>query len=1089
MQNDSQQDLANNLNKKSPEQCNKKFCTRSLRDPSSKMSLLEKYRGKTRQSQLLNEILRKYIKDGLKNEIKREMKSNESIYEIEEHETCTIDEIQQIVTFSPQNSYPGKNLNMEKNQNQTNSQTKNISSDAFLSRTSTAKIENKEFDKPPEQYKVPLVTERILDEQPKISKKDENSLRMHPEQLEEKIEKLLKERSQEQDNIFTSSSENTITRLAIESDQTSQIQSKQRGKHENYKPENETKNHSKEFIEEFSNGKSKSLRNEPHKTQSKNQHDLFRTKSQESHEKISNQKISNEKNVTPSEKPQKMIQTQAPEPNKTISQKSTESLKNLQLQMFNDPNPTFIQKNSNSTEYEAREFCVEAQFMVNSDSSQYPQNILGHQTLSSFHPNERALMPPNHSTHKEKDNIPLKVNLQQVDVGILDRHSILNHETSNESLRTHASPIHVLNSQKSENSFSDDSNLEPSNCSSYASFAIKEPERPVLSLIRAKINDEIEKETCNKFDLDLVDNKEISRVQSFQENINEVFSSKEQLAMSEANILEEMKRASRIEQVSGTEKDEKILIHPNRKDDPDFLYSKIKSLLNLQNELMSQNEPQIHSKMNQQYSPQIKSEENILEPIQETDLVHSTQSQSSKKEQNIDKINNFPVRMTTLYIQNPYESKPKIDNLTMLMTKQEKKEVLKEEIQEIEEVKIFNISDEQNTERCVEQVNLNEALTVISLKKQNTEDHILSSCHPSNVAVFHPTSVSSTFSNEDQTHNSIQDDINFNSNIAISQVQKEREQTKSKVQDIINDKTAIKESGHEETNVKKDQNITSHTLTSQDKSHLSAVPDQKMEQTFCDQKSIQEDYSSETIPLIQNNRSGDRAETLKVPHFDPQRRIFNLYEPYHEVFNKLYNQYHIEECTSLRVCGAANIIGKMNYKEIKNCNFLSFNWLQVSGSILNIYGPEHTFLRNEQSDFLSPTMNERFHKRINQINLANTKMYLKIYDKKFTFRNTLRMLICEKNCVLLDITDKHVSGLNKKGNFYEVEMVHRLNKDLVPGFKRQKEEMENLLVVLEEDLNLSEKESQTIYLSCESETSFMNWLSVFFMRIHGLRAH
>lgn len=1022
MQNESQQDLRNNLTKEPSKQCNTPFCNGSLRGPSSRRSLLEKYRGKTQQRRLLNEILRKYFKEGLKNEIEREVKANRSEEESDGDNICSIDEIQEIVNSSPLSTNFEKQDGSKKSHAHGHPQKK--------------QVELLESNKTTPMYQM-IVT------------KGENVKVEHHKHHKE--------------------------------DSLCQKQTERPEKEYNGPPEQQSEN------------------KESHKKQTEVQDSSPMASSQESHEILLNKQFHNFD--TP---PEKLHRSQVNEQYGTSRNNSKHALENPSNEQYfeykeelknvkHDHFDNLEQGPKPLIEFKSIEHGV---IVESADNSHKPEH------LPPFHSNERV------NNHFDKPDVFKNKNLQKTTNAVVsDEHSILDHETSNESLRTYASSMYMADSQKKTNYFWEESDLGLSHDTSYASFAIKEPERPIMCMIKAKISEELAMKSLKSHSsLDFHSKIENGYVQSVQEHIHEPDKSEEQPAPSEVDILNEMKRASRADQLCDSQKETNSLISEDGNSNSALLYSKIKNLLNQQNKFILQNKSKTGLHQGNAYSKQAVSDKQISMQLQDT------APESEYQQKSIDRINNFPVRMTKFSIRKPVEIKLYASD-PQLVVEDEKEDVLQQEIHDIEEIKIFNLSENQDVEGHVEPVDLNEALTVISLKKEQVEAPLLSSCNQSDMIAHSSTPENDMNFDKDGAQSRFPSSHSLVENIAMDQVQNDKKETDSQIQQVIDEKIDGALTGHQNQEMpetyntpqqKREERIDTPDLTQQEihdemkqnkvddsssKHEKSDVSDYKNDQTVCEQSFPQDAHSSEATPLIQNIQSGDGAEILRIHRSDPQRRIFNLYEPYQEVFNKLYNQYHIEECTSLRVCGAANIIGKMNYREVKNDSFASFNWIQVSDSTLSIYGPEHTFLRGNESDFLSPTLNERFHKRINKLNLSNTKMYLRIFDGRFTLQNTLKMFVCDKNYRLIDITDKHVSGLHGRGDFYEVEMVHRLSQDLLSSLKRQREEMEDLLVVLEEKSNDPERENQIVHLSCESETGFMNWLSVFFMRIHGLRAH
>lgn len=472
--------------------------------------------------------------------------------------------------------------------------------------------------------------------------------------------------------------------------------------------------------------------------------------------------------------------------------------------------------------------------------------------------------------------------------------------------------------------------------------------------------------------------------------------------------------------------------------DPQILYLKLKNL-------MTNNKESLLGKQMNEAAPKDKSEG------------------FRNNSQQIDSINNYPVKIQKFIVNKKPEPKKESKRISnnfndLIESKPQSPPQLP---LENHQVKVFNI---QNDELREEPVDLNDCLTVVSLKQTNQNamespqndikslpNEVTVPCNTSTTAIFHPTPNLET----------------------------------SEIFTSSNDLTEPEISEEKLVPIVVETEKSPEMFVQSENSNLpESQPPRVIEPVNIQQNIVLEDKEvNDDVHFV------DGAEILRVNYSETQRRgVFNLYEPYHEVFNKLYDQYHIEECTSLRVCGGANIIGKMNYRDVKTENLWTFNWLQVTGSFLNVYGTEHTFLRKHETDFLSPTINERFHLRIEKINLKNSKICLKVIDSSCTFQNTFKMLTCDRNTVSLDITQKHVTGLKKNGDGYEIELVHRFNSDLVDGISRVKYQMDNLLLILEEKIDDPETEDRVIYFSCESETGFLNWLTVLFMRIHGLRS-
>ncbi|KRH94247.1 hypothetical protein M153_3190002557, partial [Pseudoloma neurophilia] len=572
-------------------------------------------------------------------------------------------------------------------------------------------------------------------------------------------------------------------------------------------------------------------------------------------------------------------------------------------------------------------------------------------------------------------------------------------------------------------------------CISHASFTINDDKSDILSLVENKINDEIEKETHQAksklfhSDEKLTFSKEVNKNQAEQFSLSEI----------ESNLIVKMKKNSRTyhptqdDQLKDVRKTLIAAYGISESSNSELSYTKMRQLLNKSDGIFEISNDRVQS----------KSDENLTTSVKFTEPTRNQQKR-------VDKINKFSVKVQEFTVNLAMKPVQKTDNLTKLMIRPEPERPIQKQIEELGEVKIFNLSSSEENNSPILNVNdsiLENALTVVSLKKDHSEktEEYSSSESKLEEVVEQPQdiTVEENFILEQPVAESIEESHNNKEDV----VQKFNhdfleEQSTQVYEEILPDKSVDV--------VSQDQIVTKDHFTPRD-----FVP-------------------------------SDDTEVLKISQIETQKRVFNLYEPYHEIFSKLYDQYHIEECTSLRVCGAANIIGKMNYRDMKTGNLFSFNWLQVRNQTLNIYGIEHTYLRQNESDFLSPTLNERFHLRINKVNLKNTKMFLRVFDNRCTLSNTFKMFKCERNTTLVDITDRHIAGLKKKDDIFEVELVHRISQDLITGLKREREEMDGLAVILEETIEGSE-EKKILHLSSDSELSFMNWISVFFMRIHGLR--
>lgn len=214
---------------------------------------------------------------------------------------------------------------------------------------------------------------------------------------------------------------------------------------------------------------------------------------------------------------------------------------------------------------------------------------------------------------------------------------------------------------------------------------------------------------------------------------------------------------------------------------------------------------------------------------------------------------------------------------------------------------------------------------------------------------------------------------------------------------------------------------------------------------------------------------GSEIKYIEVP--ESAGKIFSLYEPYYEYnFNKLFDQFHIEECESLKEFGNANIIGKLSFR--KESSFYNFNWVKVSERTLFCYKSEFSYVRKSEQDFLSPNLKEKFHQIDFSINLLNTKIFLNKIEA-FKLKNTLNYMKCQNTYKMIEITNYHINDLGRvHDDLYTVQ---------ISNFSNNEQFQINSLTFVLENNDLK------YYFQTESEKCFLNWISCIYMRIHDLK--
>lgn len=213
---------------------------------------------------------------------------------------------------------------------------------------------------------------------------------------------------------------------------------------------------------------------------------------------------------------------------------------------------------------------------------------------------------------------------------------------------------------------------------------------------------------------------------------------------------------------------------------------------------------------------------------------------------------------------------------------------------------------------------------------------------------------------------------------------------------------------------------------------------------------------------------GTEIKSIEVPV--TEKKVFSLYEPYHDYnFERLFYQFHIEECESLKEFGHANIIGKMHYRS--ETNFFNFNWVKLSERKLFCYKPEFSYIRRGESDLLSPSLNEKFHALDFAVELEGAKLFL-YSAPTFTLQNAIKLFKCNKISEFMDITNFHVVNVTPKGSKYLVDIS---NDHIRKQF-------------MIKDLSFTIESSDVKYFfRVETLKAFINWLACLYMRIHNLK--
>ncbi|ELQ76847.1 hypothetical protein THOM_0171 [Trachipleistophora hominis] len=215
---------------------------------------------------------------------------------------------------------------------------------------------------------------------------------------------------------------------------------------------------------------------------------------------------------------------------------------------------------------------------------------------------------------------------------------------------------------------------------------------------------------------------------------------------------------------------------------------------------------------------------------------------------------------------------------------------------------------------------------------------------------------------------------------------------------------------------------------------------------------------------------GSEIKSIEVPV--TEKKVFSLYEPYHDYnFERLFYQFHIEECESLKEFGHANIIGKMHYRS--ETNFFNFNWAKLSERKLFCYKPEFSYIRREESDLLSPSLNEKFHALDFAVELEGAKLFL-YSAPTFTLQNAIKLIKCKNISEFMDITNFHVVNVTPKGSKYLVD----ISNDQI----RKQFMIKDLSFIVESS-------GVKYFFRVETLKAFINWLACLYMRIHNLKGY
>lgn len=282
-----------------------------------------------------------------------------------------------------------------------------------------------------------------------------------------------------------------------------------------------------------------------------------------------------------------------------------------------------------------------------------------------------------------------------------------------------------------------------------------------------------------------------------------------------------------------------------------------------------------------------------------------------------------------------------------------------------------------------------------------------------------------------------------------------------KLEEVVDPKHAENGSNEQQGSAKADKEVD--TRIDESSIHINDI----------NRESSEADINKELVKILNQRCKTEYVDGMEIKSIEvpvTEKKIFSLYEPYHDYnFERLYYQFHIEECESLKEFGNANIIGKLHYRS--ESSFYNFNWVKLSERRLCCYKTEFSYVRKDESDLLSPSLNEKFHGLDLMINLDGAKLFLH-NTPVFTLHSTIEFLKCKKLSDFIDITNFHIVNIVPKGSKYQVD----ISNDLV---KKQ---------FMIKDLSfMIVSDSSRYFFRSESLKAFANWLTCIYMRIHNFK--